>query len=201
VNLEFITFVLASLTIIVMPGPNVLVIVGTSLARGVKSGLQTVAGTSVAMLFQLLVAALGTGLLVNSLARGLLWLKWLGVGYLVYLGIGKLLAKPAETVESVSAAMTFGRGFWISLTNPKTILFFAAFLPQFTDPGADYLPQIAFLSALFWILAMSLDSIYALLAGHLGERYTQLAQSRSLGRVSGLTYLGAGALLASARQA
>lgn len=197
---DYQLFLLASFAVIVIPGPNVMVIVATSLLQGRASGLRTVAGTSAAMLVQLSIAALGTGLLVSTLAQGLVWLKWLGVAYLVYLGLNSLAGAGRATIESAAAPRAFGRGFWISLTNPKTILFFSAFLPQFVSPADPYLPQVALLSLSFWGLAVTLDSCYALLAARLGDRFSHLARPRVVARLSGLVYLGAGALLASARQ-
>ena len=143
-------FILVSMGIIIIPGPNVLVVVSTSLAYGRARGLQTVAGTSAAML-----------------------------------------------VQSVFAS--FQRGFLVSLTNPKTIIFFSAFLPQFTSSAEAYLPQIALLSAIFWALAVILDSGYALLA----HRMSSLLRSRNLARyqhgLSALLYIGAGSALAATK--
>jgi len=160
-DIELGAFLLLSFAVIVIPGPNVMVIVATSLTRGTVKGLQTVAGTSLAMLIQLLIAGVGTGLLVNALAQGLIWLKWAGVGYLVYLGFSQLFGARKAKAAVLPASMVFNRGFWISLTNPKTILFFSAFLPQFVSPDAAYGSQIAILSLSFWMLAIALDSAYA----------------------------------------
>ncbi|MCB1640082.1 MAG: LysE family translocator [Thiothrix sp.] len=184
-----------------IPGPNVLVIVATSLSRGRRSGLQTVAGTSLAMLIQLVVAALGTGLLVNTVAAGLIWLKWAGVSYLLYLGITNLASRTDTAAQAVSPGLIFGRGFWISLTNPKTILFFAAFLPQFVTPEKGYIAQIAVLSLTFWVSAVLLDSSYALIAARLGQRFRNLTRGSLVKHCSGLVYLGAAALLAVSRRA
>lgn len=199
-DFELGTFFLLSIAVIVIPGPNVMVIVATSLGRGTKRGLQTVAGTSVAMLIQLVVAGMGTGLLVNILVQGLVWLKWAGVAYLLYLGASQLFGSPDKNPDELPATLVFNRGFWISLTNPKTILFFSAFLPQFVSPEASYGSQIAVLSLYFWLMAVALDSTYALLAAQLGKRFESLGTSRAGRRLGGIVYLGAGAALASSRQ-
>jgi len=199
--MEILTFILISIGIIIVPGPNVLVIVSTSLAHGKTRGLQTVAGTSSAMLIQLSVAAFGTSWFVNSLASGFIWLKWIGVCYLIYLGIKHILAIGPHEENKITAGGSFQRGFWVSLTNPKTILFFSAFLPQFTLASAPYLPQIVMLSAIFLILAVILDSGYVLLSNKL----TSLLRNQSLANyrhgISGTLYLGAGATLASVKNA
>lgn len=198
---DYGAFLLLSLAVIVIPGPNVMVIVATSLSRGTARGLQTVAGTSLAMLVQLTIAGLGTGLLVNMLAQGLIWLKWAGVTYLFYLGVRQLRGTGKEISRALPASVVFNRGFWISLTNPKTILFFSAFLPQFISEDTAYGSQIAVLSLSFWILAIVLDSSYALLAAHLGKRFEHLNSSGASRRFGGIVYLGAGAALAASRQA
>jgi len=201
-SILFITFVITSALLIIVPGPNVLVIVSTSIAYGAKRGLQTVLGTSSAMVIQLAVAAIGTTWLVESITKGFVWLRWLGVAYLLYLGIVNLLklAKNESVNREASASGCYSRGFMVSLTNPKTILFFGAFLPQFVAPGADYMTQIVLLSVTFLVLATVLDSLYAILAGRvsglLHARHTQKVQAG----VSGLLYLGAGAWLAALRK-
>lgn len=199
--MDLILFVTIAVAVIVVPGPNVLVIVATTLTHGRSRGLQTVAGTSSAMLVQLTVAALGTSWLVGALTRGFLWLKWGGVAYLLLLGFNLLLRTPAEPVPGLPPPSTFQRGFWVSLTNPKTILFFSAFLPQFISPQAAYLPQVALLSLLFWVLAVLLDSGYALLASRIGGWLKERRTGRVVRRFSGLMYLGASALLAGLKRA
>ena len=169
--LELAPFLLLATAVIVMPGPNVMVVVATSLGHGPRRGLQTVIGTSTAMILQLLIAGVGTGLLVEALAQGLYWLKWLGVCYLLYLGFRHLFAANSNNIEPLSAYGSFQRGFWISLTNPKTILFFGAFLPQFVSPDGSYMAQITLLSILFWLLAVVFDSLYALVASRLASAW------------------------------
>ncbi len=195
--MEVLTFILISIGIIIVPGPNVLVIVSTSLIYGKTRGLQTVAGTSSAMLIQLGIAAFGTSWFVNSLASGFMWLKWVGVCYLVYLGIRHLLAIGSHKESEVSATGSFQRGFWVSLTNPKTILFFSAFLPQFTLSSAPYLPQVAVLSAIFFMLAVILDAGYVLLSSKLTSLLKRHKSGNYCHSISGTIYLGAGATLAT----
>lgn len=196
--MELFVFILASVGILIIPGPNVLVIISTSLSQGKVRGLQVVAGTSAAMIIQLAVVALGTSYFISGLATGFVWLKWLGVAYLLYLGIRHLLAAYRQHPKAVvlTASSSFMRGFWISLTNPKTLLFFSAFLPQFTQASSAYLPQIALLSCLFWCLAVVLDSLYALLASYLSSWVQARGMVKYQNGVSGVMYCGAGSLLA-----
>lgn len=200
-NVDLLFFVLVSMGVIVVPGPNVLVIVSTSLSNGIARGLQTVAGTSLAMALQLLIAAVGTGWLVTLFTDGLVALKWIGVAYLAYLGISQLIKAASTQLQPITALGSFHRGFWVSLTNPKTILFFSAFLPQFTTPDGEYLAQITWLSIVFWILAVILDSGYAMLAGKLSEGVRFLRDKRWQNRVSAAMYLIASVLLALGHRA
>ena len=197
--MEILAFILVSIGVIILPGPNVLVIVSTSIAHGKIRGLQTVAGTSTAMLIQLGIAALGTSWFVSTLTSGFVWLKWLGVVYLLYLGVSHLLATGNSVKTDISAVGTFQCGFWVSLTNPKTILFFTAFLPQFTTTAISYHLQIAVLSIIFWLSAVALDSAYALLA----HKLTSIVKTKRLVNyqhgASGVLYIGAGTILATTK--
>ena len=198
----FVAFVLTSVLFIVMPGPNVLVVVATSLQAGKRRGLQTVAGTCLAMALQLLVAALATSGLLVFLNVGLLWLKWAGVIYLAFLGIRTLMQMRRVTAASAPTALgSFQRGFWISLTNPKTILFFSAFLPQFVSPDGNALIQLSVLSVTFWLLAVVLDSCYVILADRMRWLWVSRRGARVLNGITGSVYLTASALLAGTSKA
>ncbi len=198
--MDLTLFILLSVGLIIMPGPNVLAIVSTSLAHGRARGLQTVAGTSLAMLAQLTIAALGTAWFVETLSAGFLVLKWFGVAWLLLLGLRHLRdAFEQRVVPSLSALASVQRGFWISLTNPKTILFFSAFLPQFVSPDSAYLPQVLTLSAIFWGLAVLSDTSYALFTGWLGRMVQGKRLPRVQNGVSGVIYLGASAVLAGTK--
>ena len=197
--MEILAFILVSIGIIIIPGPNVLVIVSTSITHGKVRGLQTVAGTSTAMLIQLGVAALGTSWFVSALANGFVWLKWVGVIYLIYLGAKHLAAIRNSAKTEISAVGTFQRGFWVSLTNPKTILFFSAFLPQFTSLAISYPLQIAELSLIFWFFAVVLDSGYALLAYKLSSILKIKNLDKFQNEASGVLYIGASTILATTK--
>ena len=199
--MEYLAFVLVSIGLIIIPWPNILIVVSTSITGGKRRGLLTVAGTSTAMAIQLTVAALATAWFVAVLTEGFLWLKWGGVAYLVYLGTEHLLkaTKDSHINNQVTALSSFQRGFWVSLTNPKTILFFSAFLPQFTVASAAYLPQVALLSVTFWLLAIILDSGYALLSSKLAHILKRKGLEKYQNGASGVLYLGAGAVLAASK--
>lgn len=195
----YLTFLLVSFGLIIVPGPNVLVIISTSITHGKKRGLQTVAGTSLAMAIQLVVVAASTAWLVQVISNGLHYLKWAGAAYILYLALYHLKAAfGSEKKEiKITSLATFRRGFLVSLTNPKTLFFFSAFFPQFVASAGSYNFQIFLLSLSFLMMAMILDSCYALLSSKL----SLLAKERFLNAFrnafSGLLYLGACAWLAA----
>src|SRR5579864_2999442 len=123
----YLTFVLATSILILIPGPNVALIVANSVAHGTRYGLLTVAGTSSAVLVQLALTVLGATAALDLLAASFDWLRWLGVAYLVWLGISAWRAPAADLrvlPQARSARLIWGRGFLVGLTNPKTLLFY-----------------------------------------------------------------------------
>ena len=163
----YLAFLLATTVLILIPGPNVTLLVATSLAHGPRRALITLAGTSSAIALQLVVVALGMTSLILALAGWFEWLRWAGVAYLVWLGIAQWRAPPEDLTrtapEPKSHRAILVRAFLVSLVNPKTLLFYGAFFPQFLNPTADIATQVALLSATFLALAVLLDSGWALL--------------------------------------
>ncbi len=200
----FIAFVLATTALILIPGPNVTLIVATSLTYGARRALMTVAGTSSAMVIQLAITALGMTSLMLVLSDWFEWLRWAGVVYLIYLGIQRWRARSVGLEEyaarPASLKMLYGRGFFVSATNPKTLLFYAAFLPQFVDPQSPPTPQLFLLSATFLVIATVLDSSYALLAGRVRGLLRGQRRARLRNRLTGSLLIGAGVGLALARR-
>lgn len=171
-------FLLAALGLLLIPGPAVLYIVTRSVAHGRKAGLASVLGIELATLCHAVAAAFGLSaiLLASSLAFSLV--TYLGAGYLVYLGIRTIFTKSAsptrEDSPAPSLSQMFRKGYLVNLLNPKTALFFYAFLPQFVNParGSPIL-QILLLGALFVLLATITDSTYALVSSGVGRMVTQ----------------------------
>lgn len=198
----YAAFIAACVVLILIPGPNVALIVANSVAYGARYGLLTVAGTSSAMVVQLALTVLGMTTLLGALANGFEALRWIGVAYLVYLGV-KAWRAPAVDLTKVrpeprSFRAIYLRGFLVSLTNPKTLLFYGAFLPQFVTPGASLTGQLALLSATFLVLAIVLDSAWALLAARF--RRALAVNGRFRNRLTGALLMGAGVGLALARK-
>jgi threonine/homoserine/homoserine lactone efflux protein len=199
----YLAFIAACVVLIAIPGPNVALIVANSVAHGARYGLMTVAGTASAMVLQLALVVLGASALLGMLANLFDWLRWLGVAYLVWLGVRTWRAAATDLAgtqaEPRSMASIFSRGFAVSLTNPKTLLFYAAFLPQFVGMGdgeATY--QLLLLAGTFLVVAVLLDGAWALLAGRL--RSLLQARARLRNRITGSLLIGAGVGLAFARK-
>jgi threonine/homoserine/homoserine lactone efflux protein len=195
-------FVAAVTILMLIPGPNVALIVANSVAYGPRYGLLTVAGTSSAMVVQLAVTALGMTELLGTLGSWFEWVRWIGVAYLVYLGIAHWRAAPVDLTRTApqprSARAIFTRALLISLTNPKTLLFYGAFFPQFLSPAHELGGQVALLSATFLSLAVLVDGSWALAAGR--ARRLLAARGRLRNRISGGLLISAGIGLAFARR-
>jgi threonine/homoserine/homoserine lactone efflux protein len=194
----YLAFVAATALLILLPGPNVMLLVANSLAYGPRRALVTLAGTSSAIAVQLVVVALGMGSLILVLASGFEWLRWLGVGYLLWLGGRQWRAAPVALEDIDARAVAANRLFWqgvlVSATNPKTLLFYAAFFPQFVDPHGSLGLQLELLCTTFLVIATVLDGSYVLLAGRVrgwlrGERRARL-RNRLIGSLLIATGLG-----------
>jgi threonine/homoserine/homoserine lactone efflux protein len=200
----YLAFVFATAVLILIPGPAVTLIVANAIAHGSRRALVSVAGVSTAVVVQLVLVALGMASLMALLSEWFEWLRWLGVAYLVYLGIRQWRAAPlaleAGLMRAVSRRRLFWTGFLVNATNPKTLFFYAAFFPQFVDPGAAFGPQILALCATFLVIQTLLDGSYALLGGRLRGLLTGRRRARLRNRVTGTLLIGAGLGLALARK-
>lgn len=197
----YLTFVAAVTVLMLIPGPNVALIVANSMAYGARYGLLTVAGTSSAMLIQLSITAFGMTELLGMLGSWFEWLRWIGVAYLVYLGIEQWRV-PAVDLTKIrlkprSAVRDYTRALLVSLTNPKTLFFYGAFFPQFLSPGSDMGVQVFWLSVTFLVLALTVDCCWAFLGGR--ARGLLPLRGRLRNRISGGMMIGAGIGLALAR--
>jgi len=187
-------FLVASLVLAVTPGPAVFYIVTRSTTQGRRVGLASAMGIAVGNLANMVAASLGLGALfaVSSLAFTVV--KYAGALYLVYLGVRALYARPTERLPVVPKEAPLGGalrdGLIVALFNPKTTLFFAAFLPQFVGKQAEPMVQSLALGSLFVALAAITDSAYALAAGSLSPTLARARGVRAFGR-----YATAGALI------
>jgi threonine/homoserine/homoserine lactone efflux protein len=197
----FAAFVAATTVLMLIPGPNVALITAGAVAHGARHGLVTVAGTCAAMAVQLALVGLGMAGVLGLAGQGFAILRWAGVIYLVWLGIAAWRTPPADLNATPpppgSLGRIFLRGFLVSLTNPKTLIFYAAFLPQFVPPS-DPPGRLWLLAATFLALAAMIDSGWALGAARLRPLLSRHARLR--GRVTGAILIAAGAGLAAARR-
>ena len=198
----YLGFVAACAVLILIPGPNVALIVANSVAHGTRFGLLTVVGTSSAVVVQLALTVLGATAVLNFLAASFDWLRWLGVAYLVWLGIAAWRSPMVDLTRTApqprSARAIYMRGFLVGLTNPKTLLFYGAFLPQFIMPGPSAADQLLLLAVTFLVVAVVLDGLWAILAGRL--RALLAVHARLRNRLTGGLLIGAGVGLALARK-
>ena len=201
----FALFVAASLALTIVPGPAVLYIVARSVEGGRPAGLVSVLGIGVGGLVHVAFAAVGLSAILVSSAAAFSVVKWLGVAYLIYLGIARFLARDegsrAVTVEKEPLSRVFSQGVVVNVLNPKTALFFLAFLPQFVDPSRGAVTtQIALLGITFVVLALCTDGLYALLTGSAANwlrRRNESPRFRRLQRyVSGGVFIALGAATA-----
>jgi threonine/homoserine/homoserine lactone efflux protein len=201
---SLLLFAAASIALLVVPGPSVLYIVTRSLSQGRRAGLISVLGVHVGSVVHVTAAALGLSALLASSATAFMIVKYLGAAYLVWLGVQKLRRResgPVEEAPPVRSSRLFTQGIVVNVLNPKTAIFFLAFLPQFVNPSRGPVAvQIIILGACFILLGIMSDGGYALLAGTLAGRIRRTRKARRrLDRASGVVYLGlgAGAALAS----
>jgi len=188
-------FVAATVLLMLVPGPNVALIVANSLVFGARVGLVTVFGTIVGMIVQLSVAALGVTALFGALAEGFNTLRWLGVVYLLWLGVRdwRTPAGDLSRIAPVSPRRIFTRGFLVSLTNPKPLVFYAAFLPQFLVADAPLGRQMAILSVTFVAIGFVVDSGWAFAGARARGLVARFGRARN--RLTGAILVGAGAAL------
>jgi threonine/homoserine/homoserine lactone efflux protein len=199
-------FAAAALALIVVPGPAVLYIVAQSIDRGRLAGFVSALGIAVGGLLHVTAAAIGLSSLLVSSATAFAVVKYAGAGYLIGLGLYTLFVrkeKPAaEVPRERRLRRRFGQGMVVNVLNPKTALFFFAFLPQFVDPdqGSAAL-QIGILGLVFVALAVISDSVWALVAGSASERLRDSRRFLGVQRyVSGSVFVGLGALTAAAKR-
>ncbi|MFI7616507.1 LysE family translocator [Nonomuraea terrae] len=196
-----VVFCAATLALLVVPGPAVLYIVTRSVSQGSSAGLISVLGVHVGSVVHVAAAALGISALLAASATAFTIVKYVGVAYLLWLGVRKLMrrSEDEQTVELRvhSKRRLFWEGVLVNVLNPKTAVFFVAFLPQFADPGAGPIgPQILVLGLLWIALGMLSDGTYAMLASALAGRVRGSARARRrLDVGSGVVYLGLAAWL------
>ncbi|MGB1110486.1 MAG: LysE family translocator [Gammaproteobacteria bacterium] len=195
-SVEYLSFVLASIIVAIVPGPTVTVIIANSLRGGTKAGLLNVAGTQLGVLSSLLIVALGLDFILSQMAVIFDVLRIAGAAYLIWLGV-KMLRSNGKLGEAAvpKGHSYFWQGFIVLWSNPKALLFLGAFIPQFVNPEGDAVSQTLLLGFTFMAVAGILDSCYALVAGKAGGLLSR-SNIRKVEWFSGSALIGGGLWLA-----
>ncbi len=199
----WLAFAVASAVLAAIPGPIVMLVVANSLAHGTAQGLRTLLGTASGTAILFAMGGLGMTWMLAFLSDWFDWIRWAGAAYLVWMGIKTWRAAPAELADATTGtkqSVSFLQGFVIGVTNPKTLVFYAAFFPQFMDPALAAGPQIAVLSITFLVVATAVDALWATLCGRLRPWLTGERRGRMRNRISGALLIGTGAAMALTRR-
>ena len=200
-------FLLAAVALAVVPGPAVAYVVSQSIDRGRRAGLVSALGVSTGGLVHVAAATIGLSALIASSAEAFTAVKLIGAAYLIFVGVRRMVSgeePEPDTAEPTRAplAHVYRQGVVVNVLNPKTALFFLAFLPQFVDPnrGAVW-PQVAFLGVLFVLVAAASDSTYALVSDAIAGRLRRTGTGAKLRRwFTGGVFVALGITAAAARR-
>lgn len=199
-----VAFLMASFVIAIVPGPTVSVIIASALSRGTMAGMAIILGTQIGLISMILVIAFGLEAVMSVMGWAFDWIKMLGAIYLIWLGYrmlrasGEIEAQEAERHRTLRGYVV--QGFLVIWSNPKALLMFGAFLPQFVVVEGAALPQILVLGALFMLATTLSDSVYAILAGQ-ARHWINATRVRLVNRVSGVVLICGGIWLALQRRA
>ena len=203
----YLAYVAACFAIVIVPGPTVTLIIANSLRHGARAGLLNVAGTQLGLALMIAILCVGLASIIATIGVWFDWVRLAGAAYLVWLG-AKLLRAPGTLDQPGGAPAPpspprprsgfFLQGFLVILSNPKALLFFGAFIPQFVDPNGNAARQVVLLGAIFMAVATLCDGAYAVLVGRLGLALSG-RRVRLASRLSGGLLVGGGLWLALVR--
>jgi len=197
----YLAFVAACIALALLPGPIVTLVIANGLRHGTRAALTNVAGAQAGLAIVIGIVAIGLTSLMATMGYWFDWVRFAGAAYLVWLGI-KLIRFPVEGVKAEAPPPPRGgfflQGFLVLLSNPKVLVFFGAFIPQFMDMSRDHVSQVTLLGGTFMITGAMTDSIYALLAGRARKFFSE-RRTRLVSRVSGGFMIGGGIWLALTR--
>jgi len=198
----YLAFVAACLALALLPGPVVTLLIANGLRHGTRAALINIAGVQTGLLIVIGVVAVGLTSLAATMGYWFDWLRLAGAAYLVWLGI-KLIRFPVEGIGTDAPPPPprggfFLQGLLVLLSNPKLLIFFGAFLPQFMDMNRDHFSQATLLGVTFMVIAGLTDGIYALLAGRARKLFSA-RRTRLVSRISGSFMIGGGIWLALTR--
>jgi homoserine/homoserine lactone efflux protein len=198
----YLAYVLACVIIVIVPGPTVTLIVANSLTHGTRAGLLNVVGTQIGLILMIGVVVVGLASVVAAMGWWFDWVRLAGAAYLVWLGVKLIRSSGAVGMDGRAPVPRGGfvwQGFLVILSNPKALLLFGAFIPQFVDAKGDYVGQVVLLGVTFMVVALVFDGGYAVLAGRAGALLSR-RRVQMVSRASGVLLIGGGVWLALARR-
>jgi len=198
----WVTFVLAAMVLLVIPGPTIILVISQAIAHGRRAALPLTLGVTLGDFTAMTLSLLGLGAIMASSAALFSVLKWIGAIYLIYLGIKLWRSNPGQHELRLSATRTsqqslFRSAFIVTALNPKSIAFFVAFLPQFVSTESEAFPQFLILGTTFLSLAALNAALYALFAGRLRDTMQNQKVQRWFNRFGGSALIGAGVVTAT----
>ncbi|WP_315736389.1 MULTISPECIES: LysE family translocator [unclassified Bradyrhizobium] len=199
----YLAFVAACIGLALLPGPVVTLLIANGLRHGTRAALINIAGVQTGLAIAIGIVAVGLTSLMATMGYWFEWVRLIGAAYLVWLGI-QLIRSPIEGISAGEAPPPpprggfFLQGLLVLLSNPKVMVFFGAFLPQFMDMSRDHVPQVGLLGVTFMLIAGLTDAIYALLAGRARKLFSA-RRTRLVSRISGGFMIGGGVWLALTR--
>ena len=194
----YAAYVLACIVIILVPGPTVTLIIANSIRHGARAGLANVAGTQAGLAVMIAIVGIGLNTLIAGMGHWFEWVRLIGAAYLIWMGVqmfrssGKVDASGAPLIPRGGF---FLQGFLVAVSNPKALIFFGAFFPQFIDPTGNYPMQIMVMGVTAMIFGAGMDGAYALLAGRAGRMLTA-HRVKLMSKISGGFLIGGGLWLA-----
>lgn len=205
VSLElWIAFMAAASIMILIPGPTTMMVLGHTMAGGPRTGALSLIGVTLGDICAIMLSTLGFSALLATSAEAFTAMKWIGAAYLVYLGIQLWRAPPMEIAPAAtgrsSAREAILQTFLVTLLNPKGILFFAAFLPQFIDPARPLWPQVAVLTVTMNLLAAGIQGCWIVMMGQARNRIVSPRLLKNMNRAGGAMLVGAGLLTATLKR-
>jgi threonine/homoserine/homoserine lactone efflux protein len=204
----WLLYVAAVAVLTVTPGPAVLMSVSSGMRHGARRTFVSVLGNISALCIIMTVSAIGLGAMLATSEKFFQAIKWFGVAYLIYIGIKTFrsqqssfeVTEESKAVDKIGLLRLYVNGFLIGASNPKALLFFTAFFPQFINPAAPQLPQFLTLVATFIAFEMSCLMLYANFAAHIAPWLRKPGRATIFNRMCGATFVGAGVLLSTVKR-
>ena len=197
----WLTYTFITTTFLLIPGPTLLLVISYSLLRGRSAVMALVVGVGLGDLTAMILSFLGVGLLLETVATAFYFLKWLGAAYLIWLGIKMWRSstdeiKISEKDKQLASREILRNAYVTTALNPKSIVFFLAFMPQFLEADLPFVPQALVMGGTFFVLAIIMVIAYALLASYAGKQLRMPAIQRWTQRIGGGLLIGAGGMTA-----